>query len=226
MSRLQDKRQLITVINPRSPVSEAFRSLRTNIDFSSVDKDVQVIMVSSAGPEEGKSTVIANLAITYAQTDRRVILIDADLRKPTVHKTLSVTNRNGLSHYLSRQCSLEDSIQETSIPTLNVITSGVIPPNPAEMLGSNQMGQLLSELREHYDIILIDSAPLLAVTDGQLLASKSDGVILVVSSGKVKRDLVIKAKTSLDKVNATILGVVLNNVKRKSSEGYYYYYGE
>lgn len=225
MSSLQNKKHLIAVDNPRSPVSEAFRSLRTSVDFSSVDKETQVIMVSSASPEEGKSTVIANLAVTYAQTDRKIILIDADLRRPTVHRTFSLSNQNGLSYYLSRQCSLPDVIQKTSIPNLDIITSGVIPPNPAEMLDSNQMSELLSELREQYDIILVDTAPLLAVTDGQLLASKSDGVILVISSGKVKRDLVVKAKMSLERANARILGVVLNNVKKKSAEGYYDYYG-
>lgn len=225
MSRSQnDKRHLITLVNPRSPVSESYRALRTNIEFSSVDTKTQVIMVTSAGPAEGKSTVIGNLAVAYAQNDRSVLLIDADMRKPTVHRTFQLSNRNGLSTFLSRQAGLENVIQESEVPNLYVMTAGPIPPNPAEMLGSKSMSSLLDMLREQFDIILIDSPPVLAVTDAQLLASQSDGVLLVVNAGKVKKDIAVKAKENLSRVNARILGVVLNNVKRKASEEYYYYY--
>ncbi len=225
MSQLPNKqRHLITVTNPRSPVSEAFRALRTNIDFSSVDEKIQIIMVTSSGPEEGKSTVTANLAAAYAQADKHVLLIDGDLRKPTSHKTFSLSNRFGLSSLLSQQANLEDTIQESGVPNLSIMTSGPIPPNPAEMMASNRMSAILQELRHRFDIILIDTPPLLAVTDAQIVASKSDGVIMVVSYGKVKRDIAVKAKSGLDRVGARILGVVLNNVKRKASEGYYYYY--
>ncbi|ULO08633.1 CpsD/CapB family tyrosine-protein kinase [Paenibacillus sp. 19GGS1-52] len=225
MSQLPNKqRHLITVTNPRSPVSEAFRALRTNIDFSSVDERIQIIMVTSSGPEEGKSTVTANLAAAYAQADKHVLLIDGDLRKPTSHKTFSLSNRLGLSSLLSQQANLEDTIQESGVPNLSIMTSGPIPPNPAEMMASNRMSAVLQELRHRFDIILIDTPPLLAVTDAQIVASKSDGVIMVVSYGKVKRDIAVKAKAGLDRVGARILGVVLNNVKRKASEGYYYYY--
>lgn len=225
MSQPQNnKRHLITVTNPRSPVSEAFRALRTNIDFSSVDEQIQVIMVTSSGPEEGKSTVTANLAAAYAQSDKKVVLIDADLRKPTGHRTFSLSNRYGLSSLLSQQAEMTEVIQESGVPNLSVITSGPIPPNPAEMLASNRMSRVLQELRQKFDIILVDTPPLLAVTDAQLMASKSDGVIMVVSYGKVKRDIAAKAKGNLDRVGAKMLGVVLNNVKRKASEGYYYYY--
>lgn len=225
MSRLQNKkRHLIVASNPRSPISEAYRSLRTNIDFSSVDDATQVIMVTSSGPEEGKSTVVGNLAVTYAQDERRVLLIDADMRKPTGHRTFQLSNRFGLSSFLSRQSNLEDVIQETEVPNLYVITAGPIPPNPAEMLNSNSMTRLMEQLRQQFDMILIDTPPILAVTDAQLLASKSDGVLLVINSGKVKKDIAIKAKENLMRVNARMLGVVLNNVKRKTSEEYYYYY--
>lgn len=219
-----NKRHLITVTNPRSPVSEAFRALRTNIDFSSVDEKIQVMMITSSGPEEGKSTVTANLAAAYAQSDKRVLLIDGDLRKPTAHKTFSLSNRFGLSSLLSQQNDLNEVIQESGVPNLYLMTSGPIPPNPAEMMASNRMTAILQELRSSFDIILIDTPPLLAVTDAQIVASKSDGVIMVVSYGKVKRDIAVKAKASLDRVGAKMLGVVLNNVKRKASEGYYYYY--
>lgn len=224
MSRPANKRNLITHTNPRSPISEAYRSLRTNVDFSSIDEKMQVIMVTSAGPGEGKSTTIGNLAITYAQSERKVLLIDADMRKPTEHHTFEVSNRWGLSSVLSQQCSLEEAIQETKIPGLSVITSGPIPPNPAESVASKRMSSVIAELRERFDIVLIDSPPTLAVTDAQLLSTRCDGVILVLDHGKVKREIALKAKEGLDKVGAKILGVVINNVKRRKSEGYYYYY--
>ncbi|OBR68429.1 capsular biosynthesis protein [Paenibacillus oryzae] len=226
MSQSKNKRQLITLSNPRSPISESYRSLRTNIDYSAIDEKIQVIMVSSAGPGEGKTTTITNLAITYAQSERKVILIDADLRKPTAHHNFSISNRWGLSSVLSQQCTLEESIQSSSVPGLDVITSGTIPPNPAEMLGSNRMNAVIQQLRDMYDIILIDTPPLLAVTDAQIVATKSDGAIMVVDQGRVKRDIAKKAIQNLQTVNARILGVVLNNVKRKANEeSYYYYYG-
>ncbi|OKP98177.1 CpsD/CapB family tyrosine-protein kinase [Paenibacillus sp. P46E] len=222
--QLSKQRHLITVTNPRSPVSEAFRALRTNIDFSSVDKQIQIIMVTSSGPEEGKSTVTANLAAAYAQADKKVLLIDGDMRKPTAHKTFSLSNRFGLSSLLSQQADLEEVVQESGVANLFIMTSGPIPPNPAEMMSSNRMSAVLEELRQRYDMILFDTPPLLAVTDAQIVASKSDGVIMVVSYGKVKREIAAKAKANLDRVGAKMLGVVLNNVKRKASEGYYYYY--
>ncbi|WP_139991067.1 CpsD/CapB family tyrosine-protein kinase [Paenibacillus paridis] len=226
MSRLKNKRQIITVTNPRSPISESYRALRTNIEFSSIDEQLQVLMVSSAGPGEGKSTTITNLAVTFAQSEKRVVLIDADLRKPTAHHTFSISNRYGLSSVISQQCSLEEAIQMSDIPNLDVITSGAIPPNPAEMMNSKRMTLIIEKLRQMYDIILIDTPPLLAVTDAQIVATKSDGVILVVDQGKVKREIASKAVKNLESVNAKILGVVLNNVKRKANEeAYYYYYG-
>ncbi|CAM4355202.1 CpsD/CapB family tyrosine-protein kinase [Paenibacillus alkaliterrae] len=226
MSQSKNRRQLVTMTNPRSPIAESYRTLRTNIDFSSVDEKLQVIMVSSAGPGEGKSTTITNLAVTFAQSERKVILIDADLRKPTAHHTFSISNRWGLSSVLSQQCSIDETIQISDIPNLDVITSGAIPPNPAEMMASKRMTAVIDQLRQMYDIILIDTPPLLAVTDAQIIATKSDGVILVVDQGKVKRDIAAKAVKNLENVNARILGVVLNNVKRKTNEeAYYYYYG-
>lgn len=223
---MKNRRQLITLTNPRSPVSESYRALRTNIDFSSIDEKLQVIMVSSAGPGEGKTTTISNLAITFAQSERKTLLIDADLRKPTAHHTFSVSNRWGLSSVVSQHCTVEEAIQMSNIPNLDIITSGTIPPNPAEMLNSNRMSAVISQLRESYDMILIDTPPLLAVTDAQIVATKSDGAILVVDQGRVKRDIAKKAIQNLQTVNARILGVVLNNVKRKANEeAYYYYYG-
>ncbi|MBB6693254.1 CpsD/CapB family tyrosine-protein kinase [Cohnella xylanilytica] len=225
MSRQENKRFLISVADPRSPISEAYRSLRTNIDFSSIDEKIQVILVTSAGPGEGKSTTIGNLAVTYAQSERKVVLIDADMRKPTEHHTFDVSNRIGLSSILSQQSSLDNAIQATNIENLSIITSGPIPPNPAEMMASKRMETLLQDLKNRFDIVLIDSPPLLAVTDAQIISTKVDGVIFVMDQGKVKRDIARKAKSGLDKVGARILGVVLNNIKRQKNEGYYYYYG-
>ncbi|REK69269.1 CpsD/CapB family tyrosine-protein kinase [Paenibacillus paeoniae] len=226
MSQSKNKRQLITLTNPKSPISESYRSLRTNIDFSSIDEKMQVIMVSSAGPGEGKSTTITNLAITFAQSERKVVLIDADLRKPTAHHTFSISNRFGLSSVLSQQCSLEEATQHSNVPGMDIITAGAIPPNPAEMLNSKRMSAVIDALRQKYDVILIDTPPLLAVTDAQIVATKSDGVVLVVDQGRVKREIGKKAVQNLQSVNARILGVVLNNVKRRAKEeAYYYYYG-
>jgi capsular exopolysaccharide synthesis family protein len=226
VSRSDNKRYLITAANPKSPISETYRALRTNIDFSSIDKQLQVIMITSAGPGEGKSTTAANLAVSYAQSDRKVLLVDADLRKPTEHHFFQLSNRFGLSSYISQQTSLKDVIQDTNVPNLFAITSGPIPPNPAEMMASKRMSDLLEQLRQQFDVILIDTPPVLAVTDAQIVASKSDGVIMVIDYGKVKRDIAAKAKKALEHVNARILGVAMNNVKRKSGDGtYYYYYG-
>ncbi|SFE84259.1 capsular exopolysaccharide family [Paenibacillus catalpae] len=224
MSQSENKRRLISVVNPRSPVSETYRTLRTNIEFAAIDSALQVIMVSSAGPGEGKSTTIANLAVTYSQSDRKVVLIDADMRKPTAHKTFQISNRFGLSSVISQQSTLQEVIQSTDIPNMDVITAGPIPPNPAEMLASKRMTALLDELRTMYDIVLVDTPPLLAVTDAQIAATKSDGVVLVVDQGRVKRQFAQKAIQNLQNVNARILGVVLNNVKRRSNEEAYYYY--
>lgn len=227
MSQSKNKRRLITLTNARSPISESYRALRTNIDYSSVDEKLQVIMISSARLAEGKTTTTSNLAVAYAQSERRTLLIDADLRKPTAHHTFNLSNRLGLTTVISQQCTLSDAIQTTIVPNLDIITSGTIPPNPAEMLSSNRMTAVIEQLRERYDIILMDTPPLLAVTDAQIVATKSDGAILVVEHGKVRRDIAKKAIHNLQAVGARILGVVLNNVKRKAHEEayYYYYYG-
>lgn len=181
-------------------------------------------MVTSAGPGEGKSTTITNLAVVYAQSDKRVVLIDADLRKPTMHHTFNCTNRWGITSVLSGQANLSEVVRTTAIPNLSIITAGPIPPNPSEMLASKRMVATLEELKEQFDIILIDTPPALAVTDAQIVASKCDGVVLVMDSGKVKREMALKAKANLEYVKARILGVVLNNMDRKNAESYYYYY--
>lgn len=217
-------RQLISVTNPKSPISEAYRTLRTNISFSAVDDDLKVIMVTSSGPGEGKSTTVANLAVTYAQSEKRTILIELDLRKPTVHKTFKLSNRLGISHVLTKQASLDEVIQDTTIPNLSAITAGLIPPNPSELVGSKSLGLILEQLKEQFDQIIIDTPPVLALTDAQLISTHCDGVVLVAESGKVKRSALLDAKERLEIVKARIVGVVINNAKRKAKDDYYYYY--
>ncbi|MGF7046289.1 capsular exopolysaccharide synthesis family protein [Paenibacillus sp. DS2015] len=217
---------LITLINPKSPVSEAYRTLRTNIHFSSVDEQIQIIMVASAQAGEGKTTTVSNLAVAYAQEGKKVLLIDADLRKPSLHRVFTVSNQAGLTSVLSGQHSFQDVVRETYIENLEVITSGPIPPNPSEMLSSLKMQAVLAELKDLYEIILFDTPPVLAVTDALIVSSMCDGVLLVVSSNKVKKEMVKKAKSNLEHVNARFLGVVLNNVNLGKDRPYYYYYGE
>jgi capsular exopolysaccharide synthesis family protein len=224
MSQRSNRRPIITHENPKSPVSEAYRALRTNIQFSAIDEELRVIMVTSAGPGEGKSTTINNLAVAYAQSDKKVLLIDADLRKPTLHSTFNVTNRWGLTNLLTNQVGLEEVVHQTEIANLDILTSGPIPPNPSEILASKRLVTLLEELKKRYDLIFIDTPPAIAVTDAQIVSTKCDGVILVVDSGKVKRDIAMKAKANLEHVKARMLGVVLNNVDRKNKDSYYYYY--
>ena len=181
-------------------------------------------MLTSAGPGEGKSTTTANVAVAFAQSDRKVLVIDADLRKPTMHHTFHRSNRRGLTTILTGQADWQGTVIDTDVPNLDLLPSGPVPPNPSEMLASKRMGDLLDQLKEHYDMIVIDTPPALAVTDAQIMATRCDGVVLVIQAGKVKKDAALKLKANMDFVKARILGVVLNNVDRKNGEGYYYYY--
>ncbi|WP_201319223.1 CpsD/CapB family tyrosine-protein kinase [Paenibacillus sp. EPM92] len=220
--------RIITDLNPRSYISEAYRTLRTNIQFSTIDDNIRSIVITSPEPSEGKTTTIANLAVAFAQEGKKVILIDADLRKPTLHRYFMKSNRIGLSNLLAGQFTLQQAIVDTHVDHLSLICSGPVPPNPAEMLNSKRMEQQLKELQETYDIILLDTPPALVVTDAQVLSAKCDGVVVVLNSGKVKRDTALKALERLNQVNAKVLGVVLNNKERKHKESpyyYYYYYG-
>jgi len=223
MSRLQ-RRALITDINPRSPISETYRSLRSNIEFSSIDREIRTLMMTSAGPAEGKSTTTANLAVTYAQAGKRVLVVDADLRKPTLHHTFGLTNRWGLTSVMIGQASLEQVLQDTNVENLWCLTSGPLPPNPAELLASKKMTSLLETLKQEFDIILIDTPPVIAVTDAQIVASKCDGVVMVIDYGNVKREIALKAKQLLELARANLLGVVINNKKHTRNKEYYYYY--
>ncbi|MGG0307047.1 CpsD/CapB family tyrosine-protein kinase [Priestia megaterium] len=219
------KRRLLAHNSPKDPVAEQYRTIRTNIQFSNVDQDIKTIVVTSSGAEEGKSTTSSNLATVYAQQGLKVLLIDADLRKPTGHYTFRLENHIGLTNVLTRQSTLAQAVQESEIPHLSVLTSGPIPPNPSELLASAQMAELLKEMKEQFDMIIFDTPPILAVADAQILANQVDGTILVVSSGKTEKDAALKSKELLSNAQGKLLGVVLNN--RKVEEGnYYYYYGQ
>jgi len=216
-------RKLITSVNTKSVVSEQFRTIRTNINFSMPDKDLKTILFTSASPGDGKSTIAANLAVVFAQEGKNVLLIDADMRKPTVHYTFHMTNTLGLSSLLTRQATLAEVVKLSEIG-LDVITCGPIPPNPTELLASRMMDTVLEELKMQYDMIIFDAPPVLSVTDGQILANKCDGTVLVMSAGKTEKDSVVKAKEALVSSKATMLGVVLNNFKFEN-DNYYQYYG-
>ncbi|MED3946205.1 CpsD/CapB family tyrosine-protein kinase [Priestia aryabhattai] len=219
------KRRLLAHNSPKDPVAEQYRTIRTNIQFSNVDQDIKTIVLTSSGAEEGKSTTSANLATVYAQQGLKVLLIDADLRKPTGHYTFRLENHIGLTNVLTRQSTLAQAVQESEIPHLSVLTSGPIPPNPSELLASAQMTELLKEMKEQFDMIIFDTPPILAVADAQILANQVDGTILVVSSGKTEKDAALKSKELLSNAKGKLLGVVLNN--RKVEDGnYYYYYGQ
>lgn len=223
--RQHQGRQLITQLNPRSPISEQYRTIRTNIEFSSIDEPVRTIVITSPGPGEGKSLSTANLAIVYAQQGKRCLLVDADLRKPTVHYTFRLDNLQGLSNVLVQEIDLNKVVSESGIENLDIISSGPIPPNPAELLGSNRMKQFVKEVRKLYDVILFDSPPVNVVTDAQILANIVDGSVLVIRSEHTEIEDAIRAKESLESAKGKILGTILNDLDKKSSQNYYYYYG-
>lgn len=215
---------LITLVDPSSPVSEQYRTIRTNIQFaSSVDRKLQTLVVTSSGPSEGKSTTSANLAVVFAKSGQRVLLVDADMRKPTVFKTFQLTNEVGLSTVLSTDTRVDKAAQQTSIENLSVLTSGPKPPNPSELLGSMRMDQVINEARNLYDIVIFDMPPIVAVTDAQIMASKVDGTLLVIRENVTKKESITKAKELLHLVNARVLGVVYNGAEQSKDQGYYYY---
>jgi non-specific protein-tyrosine kinase len=222
--------QPVTLAQPRAPVSEAFRSLRTNIQFASVDKPLRTLLVTSPTPAEGKSTVAVNLGVVLAQGGKRVALIDADLRRPRVHKLLGLTNRNGISElFVQEQLSLNGALQPSAAENLFALTSGDLPPNPAELLGSEKMAEIIRLVASEVDLLVIDSPPVIAVTDSSVLAPRVDGVLLVLKPGVTQLGAARQTVAQLQRLGANLLGVVLNEVDFKSSryylshyKGYYY----
>lgn len=214
---------LITLADPRSPVSEAYRTLRTNLEFFSLDEPIRTLVVTSPGSEEGKSTVLANLAVTLAQGGKLVILVDCDLRRPTQHSLFGLDNATGLTTMMLDEAARSDPpLRETPVDGLRVLPAGPLPPNPAELLGSQRMKDTVVVLLEQADVLLFDAPPVLAVTDALVLAVQTDGVLLVVKAGGTKREYIQQAKERLERVNARIVGAVLNNAPTDSRlHGYY-----
>ncbi|TWT27712.1 CpsD/CapB family tyrosine-protein kinase [Planomicrobium sp. CPCC 101110] len=221
----QTARKLIAFTTPKSYVAEQFRTLRTNITFSSPDSDIRTMVVTSAAPSEGKSTTSANLAVVFAQEGKRVLLVDGDMRKPTTHYTFHMGNTIGLSSILTRQAAAEEAIRPTAVERLDLLTCGPIPPNPAELLASKSMDLLIKQLKEKYDLIIFDAPPVLSVTDGQIIANKCDGTVLVVNSGNTEKEMALKAKEAITASNSKIIGAVLNNYELAKDSHYYQYYG-
>ncbi|MFS1511172.1 CpsD/CapB family tyrosine-protein kinase [Chengkuizengella sp. SCS-71B] len=226
LERKKDKvrlRSMLSFYQPKSIFSEQFRSIRSNIQFSSVDKSVKSILVTSSVPGEGKTTTAVNLAISFAQQGNRVLLVDTDLRKPTLHHIFERTQHRGLTNYLAGHYrSIEDFVCDSGIDNLQIVTSGPIPPNPAELLSASEMKVFMKEAFENYDMVVYDTSPVLAVTDAQILSNVCDGVILVIRSGKTRTEQVKKAKENLEQANAKILGAILNKKKVSKHESYYY----
>lgn len=219
-------RKLVTSVNTKSIVSEQFRTLRTNINFSMPDKELKTFLVTSTSPGEGKSTVAANTAVVFAQEGKRVLLVDADMRKPTVHYTFHLTNTLGLSNLLTRQENIMNVLKQSDIENLQVITCGPIPPNPAELIGSQTMQKVMEEMKGYFDVIIFDAPPVLSVADAQILSNKCDGTILVLSAGETEKEGLVKAKEALASSQANLIGVVLNNFELQKGHYYYQYYGK
>lgn len=214
---------VIVADNPTSIVSEEFRSIRTNIQFSMVDKKIQTLLVTSAIAESGKTTVAVNLAAAFAAEGTRVLVVETDMRKPRIHKIFKSEKSQGIANLITnRDLLLEDVVQQSSIKNLSFLTCGPIPPNPSELLNSNRMTELIEEMKQQYDLVVFDSPPVLAVTDAQILSTKVDGTLFVIPEGEVKKEEVHDAAERLKKVDANVLGTIMNKVEL-DAEAYYYY---
>lgn len=208
--------------DPKSLLREAYRTLRTNIQFSSIDKSLKSILITSSVAAEGKTTISINLAHAISQIDKRVILIDADLRRPMIHKTLELSNLTGLTTVLIESIDYGAYVQTFSGGNLDILTSGPIPPNPSELLGSRRMQLFLERIKEDYDMVIIDSPPVGMVTDAAILSTIVDGTILVCLTGRTEINVIKATKSALDKVNANIIGVVMNQVPIEKGKYYSY----
>lgn len=240
----KNEKKLITIQDSKSPLAEVYRTLRTNIYFADVGKEIKTLMVTSTNPGEGKTTTISNLAVVIAQSGKKTLIVDTDLRKPNIHNIFGGDTKKGLTTLLakltenSRENSKKNSeesksnlmniikkhINATEVEGLDCITSGPLPHNPSELIGSEIMKTFINEVREHYDMVLFDTSPIGFISDAVVLSSVLDGTLLVVSSGETKVDMAIKAKENLERANARIIGTVLKKTKVNVKK-YYKYYG-
>ena len=229
MNSKSRKGELFVKNHPKSPVSEAYRFVRTNLNYMNPDNPLQVIGITSTAEQEGKSTVSANLGKALSLDLDKVIIVDADLRKPMLNRFFDITGDSGLSDYLSGDLKYEDIIKETGEDNLDIITTGPIPPNPAELLGSKKMKNLIKKLRKDYDKIIVDTPPVMPVSDPVILAPLIDGIILVVAANQTPIELLKKSKSMLDNVNANVIGTILNKYPADTGNKYskdHYYYGK
>ncbi len=219
----RQRRQLIAHQKPKSPIAEQYRNIRTNVEFAAIDTNIRSLMVTSANPSEGKTTTTANLAVVFAQQGKKVLLIDAEMRKPAMHQMFQMNNIFGLTNVLTHNDRFEKCVQQTSVDNLHFLPCGPIPPNPAELLGSNSMKELLEKVYDMYDLVILDLPPMLAVADAQIMANQCDASILVIRSEVTKKEDAVKAKGLLQSAKGKLLGVVLNDCEREGN--LYYYYG-
>lgn len=224
MAREIRKDRIYSLEDPKSVVSEAFRSLRTNIQYANIDKNIKAILLTSTIQREGKSMVSSNLAYSMAESGKKTLIIDCDMRKPRIHKVFSISNIEGLTNILMDEAINSEVIHKMAgSENLYILPSGPIPPNPAELLGSNKMKDFIGKLRETFDMVIIDSPPLALVTDAAIISTIVDGTILIVEAGDTKIDAVKHSKEVLDKLGSKILGVVLNKIPLNENEYYQYY---
>jgi capsular exopolysaccharide synthesis family protein len=222
MGDQQPNIRLITLTDPQSRVSEAYRTLRTNLEFAAMSGALHALVVTNPGAGEGKSTTVANLAVTLAQSGKTVILVDADMRRPAQHSIFGTAQTPGLSHTLLDDALITSPpLVETGVPGLRLLPSGPPPPNPAELLASEQMAQLIESLKQSGQMVLFDAPPVIPVTDAAILGARADGVLLVLQAGKTKREHAARARTLLDQVGARIVGTALTNARVDSDLGGY-----
>ncbi len=218
----QTSSALITLSDPRSPAAEAYRTLRTNIDFSGLERSIHTLLVTSVAPHENKSITVANLAVSMAQGDKQTILVDADVRRPALHTLFGLNNDKGLtSLFIEAKGPIEPALQAVNVPNLQVLTSGPLPPNPAELLGSQRMLDVIEALKSRADIVLFDAPPVIAVTDASVLGTRVDGALLVVQAGQTRREQAKRARQQLEKLHIRVVGAVLSGASLDSGMGGY-----
>lgn len=218
----QTSSSLVTLSDSRSPAAEAYRTLRTNIDFSGLERSIHTLLVTSVASNENKSITVANLAVSMAQGDKKTILVDADVRRPALHTLFGLSNDKGLtSLFIDAKGPIEPALQAVNVPGLHVLTSGPLPPNPAELLGSQRMRDVIEALKGQADIVLFDAPPVIAVTDASVLGTRVDGVLLVVQAGQTRREQAKRARQQLEKLHIRVVGAVLSGASLDSGMGGY-----